>query len=116
MVLFVRLLSPVGDEGIRRWTRWLREDSSSRPYAWLRPDFVPPSPFLVIKDPPTQSSQIIVEPHLVDTEFRKAWMPYFCRSGHPQVSAEQSDHGTGIARSCSCQEVYCRWSGWLGLE
>ena len=61
-------------------------------------------------------------------------MPYFCRSGHPQVSAEQfldfighflpqdnfvgssSDHWTGLARSCSCQEVYCRWSGWLGLE
>ena len=93
---------------------------SSRPYAWLRPDFVPPSPFLVVKDPPTQSSQIIVEPHLIDAEFRKAWMPYFCRSGHPQVSAEQfldfighffasgkfvgssSDHGTGLARSCSC--------------
>ena len=77
------------DGGIRRWNRWLREDLSSRPYAWLRPDFVPPSPFLVIKDPPTQSSQIIVEPHHIDAEFRKAWMPYFCRSGHPQVSAEQ---------------------------
>ena len=77
------------DDGIRRWNRWLREDLSSRPYAWLRPDFVPPSPFLVVKDPQTQSSQIVVEPHLVDAEFRKAWMPYFCRSGHPQVSAEQ---------------------------
>ena len=65
------------DEGIRRWNRWLREDLSSRPYSWLRPDFVPPSPFLVVKDPPTQSSQIIVEPHLIDAEFRKAWMPYF---------------------------------------
>ena len=77
------------DLGIRKWTWWLREDLSSRPYAWPRPDFVPPSPFLVIKGPPTQSSQIIVEPHLIDAEFRKAWMPYFCRSGHPQVSAEQ---------------------------
>ena len=77
------------DDGIRRWNRWLREDLSSRPYAWLRPDFVPPSPFLVVKDPQTQSSQIIVEPHLIDAEFRKAWMPYFCRSGHPPVSAEQ---------------------------
>ena len=37
------------DEGIRRWNRWLREDLSSRPYAWLRPDFVPPAPFLVIR-------------------------------------------------------------------
>ena len=38
------------DIGIRKWTRWLREDLSSKPYAWLRPDFVPPSPFLIVKD------------------------------------------------------------------
>ena len=68
---------------------WLREDLGSRPYVWLRPDFVPPSPFLVVKDPQTQSSQIVIDPHLIDAEFRKAWMPYFCRSGHPHVSAEQ---------------------------
>ena len=55
----------------------LREDLSSRPCAWLRPDFVPPSPFLVVKDTQTQSSRILVEPHLVDAEFRKAWMPFF---------------------------------------
>ena len=41
---------------------------SSRPYAWLRPDFVPPSPFLVVKDPQTQSSRILVEPHIIDAE------------------------------------------------
>ena len=28
------------DLGIRKWVNWLREDLSSRPYAWLRPDFV----------------------------------------------------------------------------
>ena len=28
------------DIGTRKWTRWLREDLGSRPYAWLRPDFV----------------------------------------------------------------------------
>ena len=65
------------------------EDLSSRPYAWLRPDFVPPSPFLVVKDPQAESTRVVVEPHLVDAEFRKAWMPYFCRSGHPQVSVDQ---------------------------
>ena len=78
-----------GDVGVRKWTRWLREDLSSRPYVWLRPDFVPPSPFLVVKDPLSESSLILVEPHLIDAEFRNAWMPYFCRSGHPVVSAEQ---------------------------
>ena len=68
---------------------WLREDSGSRPYAWLRPDFVPPSPFLVVQDPQTQSSRILVGPHLIDAEFRKAWMSFFCRSGHPVVTPDQ---------------------------
>ena len=54
---------------MREWTNWLREDLGSRPYAWLRPDFVPPSPFLVVEDPQTQVSRILVEPHLLDAEF-----------------------------------------------
>ena len=78
-----------GDVGIRQWTGWLREDLSSRPYIWLRPDFVPPSPFLLVKNSLTQSSCVVVEPHLIDAEFRKAWMPYFCRSGHPEVSSDR---------------------------
>ena len=53
------------------------EDLGARPYAWLRPDFFPPSPFLVIKNPPTKASRILVEPHLIGAEFRKAWMPSF---------------------------------------
>ena len=65
------------DIGIRKWARWLREDLSSRPYVWLRPDFVPPFPFLVIHDSSTQFSHVVVELHLVDAEFRKAWMPFF---------------------------------------
>ena len=68
------------DDGIRKWTRWLGEDLSSRPSR---------SPFLVVKDPQTQSSHILVEPHLIDAEFRKAWMPFFCRSGHPVVTPDQ---------------------------
>ena len=77
------------DIEIRKWTWWLRENLSSRPYVWLRPDFVPPSPFLVVKDPQSESSRILVEPHLIDAEFRNAWMPLFCRSGHPLVTADQ---------------------------
>ena len=45
--------------------------------------------FLVVKDPQTQSSQISVKPHLIHAEFRKAWMPFFCRSGHPVVTVDQ---------------------------
>ena len=59
------------DIGIRKWVNWLREDLSSRPYAWLRPDFVPPSPFLVVKGPQTGSSRILVEPHLLMLSFVK---------------------------------------------
>ena len=77
------------DVGIRKWARWLREDLGSGPYVWLRPDFVPPSPFLVVKDPQTQSSRILVEPHLIDAEFRKAWAPFFFWSGHPVVTHDQ---------------------------
>ena len=77
------------ESGIRRWTRWLREDLVARPYAWLRPHFVPPSPFLVVQDPLTETSRILFEPHLIDAEFRKAWMPFFCRSGHPVVTTDQ---------------------------
>ena len=61
----------------------------SRPFAWLRPDFVPPSPFLVVKDPLTEASKMLVEPHLIDAEFCKAWMPFFCRSGHPVKTVDQ---------------------------
>ena len=35
------------------------------------------------------TSQILVEPHLVDAEFREAWMPFFSRSGHPVVTVDQ---------------------------
>ena len=37
----------------------------------------------------TKTSQILVERHLVDAEFRKGWMPFFCRSGHLVVTVEQ---------------------------
>ena len=77
------------DSGLCSWANWLREDLGSSPYAWLRPDFVPPSPFLVIKDKEAQTSRILVEPHLSDAEFCKAWMPFFCRSGHPVVTVDQ---------------------------
>ena len=77
------------DAGLHEWANGLRKDLGSRPYAWLRPDFAPPSPFLVIKDTQTRTSRILVEPHQIDAEFRKAWMPFFCRSGHPVITDDQ---------------------------
>ena len=69
------------DSGLRGCANWLREDLGARPHAWLRADFVPPSPFHVTKDKVAKTSQI-------DAEFRKAWMPYICRSRHPVVAVE----------------------------
>ena len=34
------------DEALREWRNWLREDPLVDPYKWLRPDLVPPVPFL----------------------------------------------------------------------
>ena len=77
------------DSGLRNWATWLRKDLVSQPYAWLRPDFVTQIPFLVNKDKEAKTPRILVEPHLIDAEFCKAWMPHFCRSGHPAVMVSQ---------------------------
>ena len=71
------------------WANWIREDLASRPYKWLRPGFVPPAPYLVCRpqDSPNGSG-ILVQPALIDAHFRKAWMPYFRREGHPVVTAQ----------------------------
>ena len=71
------------------WSNWIREDLTSRPYQWLRPEFVPPAPYLVCKplDSPNGSG-LLVQPALIDAHFRKAWMPYFRREGHPVVTVQ----------------------------
>ena len=98
------------DIGIRKWVNWLREDLSSRPYSWLRPDFVPPSPFPVVKDPQTGSSRILVEPHLIDADFRKGWIQLLLLISSWILSSLASralfgsseDYWTGFAGGGSC--------------
>ena len=78
----------------------------------------------MVKDPLTKASRILVEPHLVDAEFRKPWLPFFCRSGHPVVTPDQFLDFVGHLLP---QEPYldrpritgladCRRVGWVGLE
>ena len=70
------------DEAIRGWRNWIREDPSVHPYRWLRPDLVPPAPFLQCEPCLTPGgSGVLSDPARIDEEFRKAWLPYFCRSG-----------------------------------
>ena len=35
--------------GIQAWSNWIRQNPSSHSCKWLRPDFVPPAPYLVCK-------------------------------------------------------------------
>ena len=70
------------DEAIREWRNWLREDPMVHPKRWLRPDLVPPAPFVQCEPHLTLgSSFVLADKASIDEEFRKAWLPYFCRSG-----------------------------------
>ena len=78
--IFVRgIVAHRRNVGITAWRNWLREDPLVHPYRWLRADRLPPSPFGI------------------DEEFRKAWLPYFCRSGQRETSLEEFN--------CECDGV-----------
>ena len=75
-----------GDEAVRGWTNWIREDPLVHSYKWLRSEMVPPDPFLQC------------QPHLTpggSGEFRKAWLPFFCRSGQREASLEEFNEEVG---------------------
>ena len=76
--------------GITAWRNWLREDPLVHPYKWLRADLVPPSPFLQCHRGLTPGgSGVLADPARIDEEFRKAWLPYFCRSGQRETSLDE---------------------------
>ena len=65
------------EAALMSWKRWLVEDLTSRPLRWLRPDLVPLAPYLVC--PPDQTpggTGVLVQPILIDAQFRKSWMPF----------------------------------------
>ena len=60
------------------------------PYKWLWPDLVLPAPFLHCKPHLTSGgSGVLADPARTDEEFRKAWLPYFCRSDQKETSLEE---------------------------
>ena len=81
------------DDAVRGWRNWIREDPLIHLYKWLRPDLVPPAPFLQCKPHLTLGgSGVLSDPARIDEEFRKAWLPYFCRSGQRETSLEEFVH------------------------
>ena len=78
------------DEAVRGWRNWIREDPLVHPYRWLRPDLVPPAPLLQCEPHRTpDGSEVLSDPTQIDAEFRKAWLPYFCRSGQRDTSLDE---------------------------
>ena len=76
--------------GIAAWRNWVREDPLVHPYKWLRADLVPPSPFLQCnRDLTPGGSGVLADPARIEEEFRKAWLPYFCRSGQRETSLDE---------------------------
>ena len=78
------------DEATGGWWNWVREDPLVHPYKWLRPDLVPPALFLQCEPHLSPGgSGVLSDPVRIDEEFRKAWLPYFCRSGQREASLEE---------------------------
>ena len=78
------------DAAIQGWRNWIREDLLVHPYRWLRPDLVPLAPFLQCDPRLTpDGSGVLSDPTQIDAEFRKAWLPYFCRSGQRETSLDE---------------------------
>ena len=62
------------------------------PYKWLGNDLVPPASFLQCQPHFTPGgSGVLADPARIDDEFRKAWLPYFCRSEQREASLEEFD-------------------------
>ena len=60
------------------------------PYEWLRPDMVPPAPFLQSKPHFTPGgSGVLADPARIDHEFREDWLPFFCRSWQRETRIEE---------------------------
>ena len=84
------------DKAILGWKAWILEDPSTHSYQWLRPDLVPPSPFLQCDPGDTVGgSGVIADPALIDAKFREAWMPYFSRSSRGSADLDDFSQEVG---------------------
>ena len=84
------------EDAIRGWRGWLREDPFVHPYKWLRPELVPPAPFLQYDPALTPGgSGVLANLLRIGEEFQKAWFPFFCRSGRRETNLEEFAHVVG---------------------
>ena len=76
LLIFVRqVVVHRRDFSVRGWRNWVLEDPLVHPYRWLPPDLVPPATFLNCDPKDTvDASGVLVEPHVVDEQLRKAFL------------------------------------------
>ena len=73
----------------------------AHPNKWLRPGLVPLAPYLQCKPHLTLGgSGILSDQTRIDEEFRKAWLPYFCRSGQRDTSLEEFNEEVDAVVTC----------------
>ena len=102
------------DEAVRRWPDWIREDAMVHPYRWLRSDLVPPAPSLQCQLHLTPGgSGVLADPARIDDEFRKAWLPYFCRSGQRDTSLERKGASAGSLDGWGWRELKVLPDSWF---
>ena len=121
---------------LRRWAGWLREDLIVKAFTFgLKRISVPPSPFLVIEDQVAKTFIFLVEPHLVDAEFREGLdallLSVWSSSGHcgsvfwpllilflPQEAVIDLPRITGqdLLEVARAKRSTGRWVGWVRLE
>ena len=96
------------DEAIRGWRNWVRQDPLVHPYWWLRPDLVLPAPFLQCEPHLSPGgSGVLSDPARIDEEFRKAWLPYLCRSGQREASLQDNSIGKLRVGCLFCLRFLC---------
>ena len=87
--LLHRVVAQRKDVAVRNWRTWVLEDLQVHPYRWLRPDQVAPAPFLSCDPGLTEDgSGILSDPWLIDEQFRRAWLPFFCGAGRGSVDLD----------------------------
>ena len=78
------------DEAIRGWRNWIRRTFWCIPLSGSGLIWFPPAPFLQCDPHLTPGgSGVLADQARIDEDIRRAWLPYFCRSGQREASLEE---------------------------
>ena len=94
------------DGAFTAWRNWLREDPLIHPYKWLRPDMVPPAPFLQCNSHLTPGgSGVLADPGLMRNS-EKPGFPIFVVLGKGRPALRTSFMRWMVGRLCYLRSLY----------